>query len=342
MTVPRLGPKAFEQCAGFLRIRGGDDPLDASGVHPESYPVVRRILAKTSADVAALIGDTTDAPRLSPAEFTDEAFGLPTVNDILKELEKPGRDPRPEFRTATFAEGVHTLDDLEPGMMLEGVVTNVAAFGAFVDIGVHQDGLVHVSAMSAGFVADPRVGRQARRRRPREGPVGRHRPPAHLPDDAPGRRCCKIRRLPPWPPPLIPNGSPRLQTRPRFSSPWRPPRRSRPPPRPHAPAARAAPGNDRQGARRSASAAVQVTTAAAARAPATAAAVQAATAAAPAPSDRRSDQRATTAAATWHRSRAAPIRATADGGPRGDDRRARAPDDTRGAPAATTAVAPAP
>ena len=156
MTVPRLGPKAFEQCAGFLRIRGGDDPLDASGVHPESYPVVRRILAKTGAGVAALIGDALTLRALSPAEFTDEAFGLPTVSDILKELEKPGRDPRPEFRTATFAEGVHTLDDLEPGMVLEGVVTNVAAFGAFVDVGVHQDGLVHVSAMSAGFVSDPR------------------------------------------------------------------------------------------------------------------------------------------------------------------------------------------
>jgi len=156
MDVPRLGPKAFEQCAGFLRIRGGDDPLDASGVHPESYPVVRRILAKTGADVPALIGNTTVLRGLNPAEFTDDAFGLPTVNDILRELEKPGRDPRPEFQTATFAEGVHTLGDLEPGMVLEGVVTNVAAFGAFVDIGVHQDGLVHVSAMAAGFVADPR------------------------------------------------------------------------------------------------------------------------------------------------------------------------------------------
>ena len=154
--VPRLGPKAFEQCAGFLRIRGGDDPLDASGVHPESYPVVRRILAKTSTDVATLIGNTKTLRGLNPAEFTDEAFGLPTVNDILKELEKPGRDPRPEFQTATFAEGVQTLGDLEPGMVLEGVVTNVAAFGAFVDVGVHQDGLVHVSAMSNTFVADPR------------------------------------------------------------------------------------------------------------------------------------------------------------------------------------------
>jgi uncharacterized protein len=154
--VPRLGPKAFEQCAGFLRIWGGDDPLDASGVHPESYPVVRRILAKTSTDVATLIGNSKTLRGLNPTEFTDEAFGLPTVNDILKELEKPGRDPRPEFQTATFAEGVQTLGDLEPGMVLEGVVTNVAAFGAFVDIGVHQDGLVHVSAMSNTFVADPR------------------------------------------------------------------------------------------------------------------------------------------------------------------------------------------
>jgi protein Tex len=154
--VPRLGPKAFEQCAGFLRIRGGGNPLDSSGVHPESYPVVRRILEKTDTDVPRLIGNTAVLRGLNPAEFTDEAFGLPTVNDILKELEKPGRDPRPEFQTATFAEGVHTLEDLEPGMVLEGQVTNVAAFGAFVDIGVHQDGLVHVSAMSQGFVSDPR------------------------------------------------------------------------------------------------------------------------------------------------------------------------------------------
>jgi uncharacterized protein len=154
--VPRLGPKAFEQCAGFLRIRGGDDPLDASGVHPEAYPVVRRILATTHADVATLIGNSKALRGLDPAQFTDEAFGLPTVNDILKELEKPGRDPRPEFQTATFDEGVQVIGDLEPGMVLEGVVTNVAAFGAFVDIGVHQDGLVHVSAMSSNFVADPR------------------------------------------------------------------------------------------------------------------------------------------------------------------------------------------
>ncbi|MDX6343535.1 MAG: protein Tex, partial [Trebonia sp.] len=154
--VPRLGPKAFEQCAGFLRIRGGDDPLDTSGVHPEAYPVIRRILEKTRSDVATLIGNAKTLRGLNPAEFTDEAFGLPTVSDILKELEKPGRDPRPEFQTATFAEGVQTLGDLEPGMVLEGVDTNVAAFGAFVDIGVHQDGLVHVSAMSNTFVADPR------------------------------------------------------------------------------------------------------------------------------------------------------------------------------------------
>ena len=155
-SVPRLGPKAFEQCAGFLRIRGGGDPLDASGVHPEAYPVVRRILEQTHDGIASLIGNAQTLRGLNPAEFTDEAFGLPTVNDILKELEKPGRDPRPEFQTATFAEGVQTLNDLEPGMVLEGVVTNVAAFGAFVDIGVHQDGLVHVSAMSNTFVADPR------------------------------------------------------------------------------------------------------------------------------------------------------------------------------------------
>jgi uncharacterized protein len=154
--VPRLGPKAFEQCAGFLRIRGGDDPLDASGVHPEAYPVVRRILTTTKSTAAALIGSTATLRALRPDQFTDDRFGLPTVTDILRELEKPGRDPRPAFATATFAEGVEKLEDLEPGMVLEGVVTNVAAFGAFVDIGVHQDGLVHVSAMSRNFVSDPR------------------------------------------------------------------------------------------------------------------------------------------------------------------------------------------
>jgi uncharacterized protein len=154
--VPRLGPKAFEQCAGFLRIRGGDDPLDVSGVHPEAYPVVRRIVARAGGDVAALLGNAPKVRSLKPQQFVDDRFGLPTVTDILAELEKPGRDPRPEFRTATFAEGVHTIADLRPGMVLEGVVTNVAAFGAFVDVGVHQDGLVHVSAMSRSFVADPR------------------------------------------------------------------------------------------------------------------------------------------------------------------------------------------
>ena len=155
MQVPRLGPKAFEQCAGFLRIRGGGDPLDASGVHPEAYPVVRRILAATGNTAGELIGSTVVLRGLRPEKFTDDRFGLPTVTDILRELEKPGRDPRPAFATATFAEGVEKLEDLEPGMVLEGVVTNVAAFGAFVDVGVHQDGLVHVSAMSRNFVSDP-------------------------------------------------------------------------------------------------------------------------------------------------------------------------------------------
>jgi protein Tex len=154
--VPRLGPKAFEQCAGFLRIRGGDDPLDNSGVHPEAYPVVRRILRAAGTGLPGLIGDRAALRSLRPRDFTDDRFGLPTVTDILRELEKPGRDPRPAFVTARFAEGVETLHDLAPGMVLEGVVTNVAAFGAFVDVGVHQDGLVHVSAMSRDFVSDPR------------------------------------------------------------------------------------------------------------------------------------------------------------------------------------------
>src|SRR5580658_6882775 len=157
MAVPRLGPKAFEQAAGVLRIRDGDDPLDASGVHPEAYPVVRRILAATGSEAGALIGSTATLRTLKPEQFTDDRFGLPTVTDILRELEKPGRDPRPAFATATFAEGVESLADLRPGMVLEGVVTNVAAFGAFVDVGVHQDGLVHVSAMSRNFVSDPRT-----------------------------------------------------------------------------------------------------------------------------------------------------------------------------------------
>lgn len=154
--VARLGPKAFEQCAGFLRIPGGDDPLDSSSVHPESYPVVRRILASTGQDLRALIGRSAILRGLRATDFVDDTFGLPTVTDILAELEKPGRDPRPEFRTATFVEGVEKIGDLTPGMVLEGVVTNVAAFGAFVDVGVHQDGLVHVSAMSHTFVKDPR------------------------------------------------------------------------------------------------------------------------------------------------------------------------------------------
>nr|WP_029930028.1 Tex family protein [Nocardia otitidiscaviarum] len=154
--VPRLGPKAFEQCAGFLRIRGGEDPLDTSAVHPEAYPVVRRILDSTGRGMAELIGNTTVLRALRPAEFTDEKFGVPTVTDIIAELEKPGRDPRPEFKTAEFAAGIEKVADLKPGMVLEGVVTNVAAFGAFVDVGVHQDGLVHVSAMSHTFVKDPR------------------------------------------------------------------------------------------------------------------------------------------------------------------------------------------
>ncbi|MEZ3178619.1 RNA-binding transcriptional accessory protein [Streptomyces pimonensis] len=154
--VSRLGPKAYEQCAGFLRIRGGDDPLDASSVHPEAYPVVRRMVKSSGTEVAALIGNTAVLRSLRPQEFVDETFGLPTVSDILKELEKPGRDPRPAFRTAVFKEGVEKISDLASGMVLEGVVTNVAAFGAFVDVGVHQDGLVHVSAMSKTFVKDPR------------------------------------------------------------------------------------------------------------------------------------------------------------------------------------------
>jgi uncharacterized protein len=153
--VPRLGDKTFEQAAGFLRIMGGDNPLDASAVHPEAYPVVERILADIRKGVKEVIGDGRLVKSLNAAKYTDEKFGLPTVQDILKELEKPGRDPRPEFKTATFREGIEDLKDLEPGMTLEGTVTNVTNFGAFVDIGVHQDGLVHVSALSNKFVKDP-------------------------------------------------------------------------------------------------------------------------------------------------------------------------------------------
>ncbi|GAB2830495.1 Tex family protein [Lentzea nigeriaca] len=152
-NVARLGPKAFEQCAGFLRIRGGDEPLDASSVHPEAYPVVRKMQEEAGAE---LIGNTAVLTKLRPEKFVDDQFGLPTVTDILRELEKPGRDPRPAFKTATFADGVEKIADLKPGMVLEGVVTNVAAFGAFVDIGVHQDGLVHISALSNNYVKDPR------------------------------------------------------------------------------------------------------------------------------------------------------------------------------------------
>jgi uncharacterized protein len=154
--VPRLGPKAFELSAGFLRVHSGDDPLDASAVHPEAYPVVRRILAATKSQLRGLIGNTSALRQLDPVAFTDALFGVPTVADILRELEKPGRDPRPAFKTASFRKDVEKLEDLKPGMVLEGVVTNVAAFGAFVDVGVHQDGLVHISVMANTYVKDPR------------------------------------------------------------------------------------------------------------------------------------------------------------------------------------------
>jgi uncharacterized protein len=155
LKVARLGPKAYEQAAGFLRIRGGAEPLDASSVHPEAYEVARKIVAACGRDIRAIMGDSAALARLDPRAFVDERFGLPTVRDILAELEKPGRDPRPEFKTATFADGVNEIKDLKPGMLLEGTVTNVAAFGAFVDIGVHQDGLVHVSQLADKFVRDP-------------------------------------------------------------------------------------------------------------------------------------------------------------------------------------------
>jgi uncharacterized protein len=153
--VPRLGPKAFEQAAGFLRIMNGKNPLDGSAVHPEAYAVVERIAESTGRPLKAMIGDKAFLKTLTPATFADEKFGIPTITDIIAELEKPGRDPRPEFKTATFKEGVEKLTDLKPGMQLEGVVTNVAAFGAFVDIGVHQDGLVHISELADRFVKDP-------------------------------------------------------------------------------------------------------------------------------------------------------------------------------------------
>ena len=153
--VPRLGPKTFELAAGFLRVMNGSNPLDASAVHPEAYPLVKRIAEDTGRDIRSLIGDSTFLRKLEPAKFTDEHFGIPTITDILSELDKPGRDPRPEFKTAAFQEGVEDLKDLKPGMLLEGVVTNVTNFGAFVDIGVHQDGLVHISALADRFVQDP-------------------------------------------------------------------------------------------------------------------------------------------------------------------------------------------
>jgi uncharacterized protein len=153
--VPRLGDKCFEQAAGFLRISQGENPLDASAVHPESYAVVERILQESRRSLRQVIGDTGFLHSLQPERFATERFGLPTVRDILKELEKPGRDPRPEFRSASLLEGVEELKDLRPGMVLEGTVTNVTNFGAFVDIGVHQDGLVHISALSKSFVKDP-------------------------------------------------------------------------------------------------------------------------------------------------------------------------------------------
>lgn len=156
LKVPRLGDKTFEQCAGFLRIADGEQPLDASSVHPEAYPVVERILKQCGREVKQIVGDAALLRGLKPEQFTDEKFGVPTVRDILKELEKPGRDPRPEFKAARFADGVEDIKDLQVGMILEGVVSNVAAFGAFVDIGVHQDGLIHISALSDKYVKDPR------------------------------------------------------------------------------------------------------------------------------------------------------------------------------------------
>ena len=155
MKVPRMGAKTFQQAAGFLRIMNGDDPLHASAVHPEAYPVVRRIVEKTNHDIRSLVGNSRLLRTLEPADFTDGAFGVPTVTDIIRELEKPGRDPRPDFVAVEFREGVETMEHLERGMTLEGVVSNVTAFGAFVDVGVHQDGLVHISQLSRDYVKDP-------------------------------------------------------------------------------------------------------------------------------------------------------------------------------------------
>jgi len=155
LEVPRLGDKTFEQAAGFLRIQGGENPLDGSAVHPEAYPVAKRILADIGKGIGEIVGDAKVLKSLDAGKYTDERFGLPTVRDILAELEKPGRDPRPEFKTASFKDGIEDMKDLAPGMLLEGVVTNVTNFGAFVDIGVHQDGLVHISSLASRFVKDP-------------------------------------------------------------------------------------------------------------------------------------------------------------------------------------------
>jgi uncharacterized protein len=185
--VPRLGDKTFEQAAGFLRIPNGDNPLDASAVHPEAYPVVERILADIKKDVRELIGDSRACKRLNPSATPTSASACRPCR-TSSELEKPGRDPRPEFKTATFRDGVEKLKDLQPGMLLEGVVTNVTNFGAFVDIGVHQDGLVHVSALANTFVKDPHERGQGRRRGQGQGAGGRHPAQAHRADHAPGRR----------------------------------------------------------------------------------------------------------------------------------------------------------
>ncbi|MEL1264580.1 Tex family protein [Pseudoxanthomonas putridarboris] len=203
LDVPRLGEKTFEQCAGFLRIADGDQPLDASSVHPEAYPVVERILAGSGRQVKQIIGDTAFLRGVKAEQYTDEKFGVPTVRDILKELEKPGRDPRPEFRAARFADGVEDIKDLKPGMILEGVVSNVAAFGAFVDIGVHQDGLIHISALADRYVKDPREVVKA-------GDIVKVRV---LEVDIPRKRIALTRRLDDTPAPQAPreerNASPR-------------------------------------------------------------------------------------------------------------------------------------
>ena len=154
-SVPRLGARTFSQCAGFLRVIGGTEPLDASAVHPEAYKIARKIVADCGRDLRDIMGDANSLKTVDPEKFVSGEFGIPTIKDIIEELRKPGRDPRPQFKTATFKEGINEISDLLPGMRLEGTVTNVAAFGAFVDIGVHQDGLVHISQLSDSFVSDP-------------------------------------------------------------------------------------------------------------------------------------------------------------------------------------------